>query len=112
MVPHGLLAHRLDWAIPTCKPIDYRDNGLWRQPIDGQWDTSVAICKWEPLYILLDLPSQLHSHLMLVPQVSRNGGRLQCVLALAVHANQYIVLAIQCNQMGQRLGDGLGHGGC
>jgi hypothetical protein len=66
MLPHGLPAHRLLGAVPTHKPVDHGDNGLWRHPAQGQWDAGAGVRIREPFDVLLDLLPQLNGRLVLV----------------------------------------------
>jgi hypothetical protein len=56
MDPHLLGALGPVFALPALEPIHGRDDGLWGQPILGQWDARIIVRIWEFLDVSLNLP--------------------------------------------------------
>lgn len=92
-----------------CKPVYYGDDGLRRQPVGGQWHAGMVVCIWKPPDVLIDLLPQCDGGLH-VQMMSRYGGRLQCIPAPIANAYQHAVLNVQCDQIAQFRGNGLGLG--
>ena len=65
MLPNVAAVARLVWALPTLKPIHYRDDGLWARPIIRQPNACMIVREWELSNILIDLLSQRYKGLVL-----------------------------------------------